>query len=257
MGDLHRDRGRAEGFGSDAERYDRTRPTYPDELVAWLTDDAPGTAVDVGCGTGQVAGLLVAAGWRVVGVEVDERMADVARAKGLTVDVARFEEWRPSVRDVDLVCCGQAWHWIDPDAGLDRAATVLRRGGRLVLFWNAYRYSSAVQDVIGEVYSRHAPELLVDSVSLGTADPGHSETDRAAIAAIGHFAEPTSRVFEHHRRLTIDQWLDELATHSSHQLLDPARTQPLVAELAEALTSVSGDEVVVRYETRASSALRI
>lgn len=257
MGGLHRDRERAEGFGSDAERYDRTRPTYPDELMAWLTGDAPGTAVDVGCGTGQVAGLLVAAGWRVVGVEVDERMADVARAKGLSVDVARFEEWTPSVRDVDLVCSGQAWHWIDPDAGLDQAATVLRRGGRLALFWNAYRYSSAVQDVIGEVYGRHAPELLVDSVSLGTADERHRETDRSAIAANGRFAEPTSRVFEHHRRLTIDQWLDELTTHSPHQTLGPARAEPLVAELAEALTSVTGDEVVVRYETSATTALRI
>lgn len=257
MGDLHRDRERAEGFGSDAERYDRTRPTYPDELIAWLTGDAPGTAVDVGCGTGQVAGLLVAARWRVVGVEVDERMAAVARAKGLTVDVARFEEWRPSVRDVDLVCSGQAWHWIDPDAGLDQAATVLRRGGRLALFWNAYRYSSAVQDVIEEVYGRHAPELLADSVSLGTADAGHSRTDRAAIAASGRFAEPTSRVFEHHRRLTIDQWLDELATHSPHQRLGPARSGPLLAELAEALSSVAGDEVDVRYQTIASIALRI
>jgi len=144
MAHLHQERARAESFGSEVDRYDRLRPSYPPELVAWLTEGGPGTAVDVGCGTGQVARLLLAAGWAVVGVEPDERMAARAAERGVPVEVARFEEWEPSVHDVDLVCSGQAWHWVDPEQGARRAAELLRPGGRLAVFWNAYRYETNV-----------------------------------------------------------------------------------------------------------------
>lgn len=136
MPPLHEDRARAESFGVDAERYDRLRPTYPPELIGWLTGGAPGTAIDVGCGTAQVARLLLDAGWEVMGVEPDERMAAVARRNCVPVATARFEDWVPAVRDVDLVCSGQAWHWVDPAVGCARAAEVLRPGGRLAVFWN-------------------------------------------------------------------------------------------------------------------------
>ena len=77
--ELFRDRGRAESFGSIAEVYDRLRPApapaFVDELVAL----APETVLDVGCGTGKVAREFSARGLEVLGVELDERMAAIAR----------------------------------------------------------------------------------------------------------------------------------------------------------------------------------
>ena len=43
---------RATIFGAEAERYDRTRPDYPAELVDALVPRAPMSVLDVGCGTG-------------------------------------------------------------------------------------------------------------------------------------------------------------------------------------------------------------
>ena len=54
---LHEDRRRADSFGSDAALYDRTRPSYPSELIADLLSESPHTVLDVGCGTG-IAGRL-------------------------------------------------------------------------------------------------------------------------------------------------------------------------------------------------------
>ena len=70
----HQARQIAEPFGSDPERYDRTRPRYPQAMVEAIVAASPGPDVlDVGCGTGISVRPFEAAGCRVLGVEVDAR----------------------------------------------------------------------------------------------------------------------------------------------------------------------------------------
>jgi ubiquinone/menaquinone biosynthesis C-methylase UbiE len=60
---IHQYRRMAESFGVDAERYDRTRPRYPDALVERIVAASPGPEIlDVGCGTGIEARQFQAAG---------------------------------------------------------------------------------------------------------------------------------------------------------------------------------------------------
>src|SRR5690349_1015015 len=68
---------RALTFGSMAEAYDRWRPTYPDVAVDWLAPTAPGYVADVGAGTGQLTGALLARGLSVAAVEPDPKMMAV------------------------------------------------------------------------------------------------------------------------------------------------------------------------------------
>lgn len=89
------DRERAEAFGDDPVRYDRARPSYPDELVADLVAEHPARVLDVGCGTGIASRLFRAPGRTVLGIEPDPRMAAVARGYGLEVEEVRFEGWDP------------------------------------------------------------------------------------------------------------------------------------------------------------------
>ena len=130
----------AESFGSDAERYDRARPRYPDAMVTAIVAASPGPGVlDVGCGTGIAARQFQAAGCRVLGVEPDARMAGLARRFGVEVEVATFEAWERAGRAFDAVIAGQAWHWVDPVAGAAQAAQALLPGGRQAVFWNSFR----------------------------------------------------------------------------------------------------------------------
>ena len=132
MSEPHQARDMAESFGVDPERYDRTRPRYPDALINRIVAESPGPEIlDVGTGTGIAARQLRAAGCAVLGVDPDARMAGFARRAGVEVEVATFEAWDSGGRTFDALIAGQAWHWVDPAAGAAKAARVLRPGGLL------------------------------------------------------------------------------------------------------------------------------
>ena len=157
----HRARQIAESFGIDAERYDRSRPGYPDALMEQIVATSPGLdVVDVGTGTGIVARQFQAAGCTVLGVEPDARMTKFARRVGLDVEVASFEGWDPGGRKFDVVVSGTAWHWVDPVAGPVKAAQVLRPGGRLAAFGHAFQLPPDLAEVSASSYQQLLPESL-------------------------------------------------------------------------------------------------
>ncbi len=259
---LHEDRGRAESFGAAARRYDRSRPDYPPELYdVVLGAHATGLRVlDVGCGTGIAARQMAARGARVLGVEVDARMADVARASGIEVEVAAFEEWEPGGRLFDRLTAAQAWHWVDPVRGAARAADALEDGGRACLWWNVARPHDLLGAVVDPIYRRLAPEAQAFSVLLGsTANPTPFGA-HGALEALDHapaFASPEVVRFAWSRAYTRDEWLDQLGTHSDHARLEPERLARLLDEVGRAIDSVGGsfemsyDVVLVSAERRA------
>lgn len=251
---LHTDRERAESFGQDAASYDRLRPSYPDELVRELLADAPSEVLDVGCGTGIVAALLASHGCRVLGVEPDERMAAVARAKGLVVEISAFETWEPHGRSFDLLTCGQAWHWIDPQTGLQRAAAALREGGRIALFWN---FASPPTELAGELrqaYDRHAPGIVRHSVVLGNTE-GRLVTATAALGEIERFGVPETHSWRWSRSFANAEWVEHVFTHSDHKRLEPSRRDALARDMRRILDA-SGEEVEITYDTELVTARR-
>ena len=60
----------ADSFGAEASTYERGRPEYPDEAIAWLIGDAR-RVVDVGAGTGKLTRVIARLGREVTAVEPD------------------------------------------------------------------------------------------------------------------------------------------------------------------------------------------
>ncbi len=236
---LHHDRARAESFGSDAERYDRARPAYPPELVDRLLAHDPASVLDVGCGTGIAAALLAQRGVGVLGVEADERMARVARAKGIEVEVARFEEWDARGRRFDLLTCAQAWHWIEPRAGIERAAEVLAEDGRLAVFWNLGSPPDPLAGELRAIYMRLAPDIERYSVLLGNREP-RVGTITSALAASSRFEPPALECYSWTRRYSAAEWLEHLLTHSDHKTLAPHVREQLQDAVAAEIDRAGG-----------------
>jgi SAM-dependent methyltransferase len=251
---LHEDRSRAESFGTVADLYDRARPSYPPALVDALLVDGARAVLDVGCGTGKAGTLLAARGCAVLGVEVDARMAAVARAKGLEVEVASFERWEPAGRRFDLVIAAQAWHWIEPRVGAAKAACVLSEGGSIGLFWNFGDPPVHVRQRLAPIYAHLAPGLENHSVVLGSHRARVKQT-LAAIAAAGRFGSPETRSFDWSQTHDTAGWLDHLSTHSDHQTLPPAQREQLLAAVGDAIDALGGS-FEMSYEAVLVSARR-
>jgi len=255
----------AESFGVDAERYDRTRPHYPDAMVERIIAASPGPDVlDVGIGTGIEARQFQAAGCKLLGVEPDARMADFARRSGIEVEVATFEDWDPAGRTFDAVIAGQAWHWVDPTGGAAKAAQVLPPGGRLAAFWNVGQPPPEAMEAFGAVYNRVAPDALVsrgyrpatsavDGYAMLLAKPadGIRQTDA--------FGEPEQWRFEWEHSYTRDEWLDQLPTQGDHSQFPPAKLEQVLAGVGAAIDAMGGSftmhyTVVVLTAVRTSAA---
>jgi len=252
----HQARAWAESFGSDPARYDRARPRYPDALVRALVAAAPGRDVlDVGCGTGISARAFQAAGCRVLGVDVDERMAGFARARGLPVEIGTFEAWDPGGRTFDLVVAGQTWHWIDPVAGAAKAAEVLRPGGGLAVFWNAPAPSTTVRDAFSEVYARIFPDW--NPWARPAADAYGAIIGRAAdgIAETGAFGPAERSRFDWERSYTRDEWLEQIPTGGDASQFAPETLAALLAALGAAIDELGG-AFTMGYASLAVSAPR-
>ncbi len=233
-------------------------PRYPEALVHRIATTAPGPdLLDVGTGTGIVARQFQAAGCRVLGVEVDARMAELARRSGVETEVAAFEEWEPAGRAFDAVVSAQAWHWVDAVAGAAKAARALRPGGRLALFWNVFQPSPEVTEAFAGVHDRVLPDLpnLWTRPALDTYAPLFAEAADGIRQAGDAFGEPEEWRYEWEHPYTRDEWLDLLPTHGRTSGLPPAQLTELLTATGAALDSLGGD-FTVRYTTVAITASR-
>jgi SAM-dependent methyltransferase len=248
---MHRDRARAESFGAEAARYDRARPSYPPELAERLLEGGADRVLDVGCGTGIASRLLRDLGCEVLGVEPDPRMAAVARGSGLTVEEARFEEWDPGRRRFDLVMSAQAWHWVDPEAGAQRAFEALVPSGEIAVFWNFGSPEPRLGAELAAVYERLAPECDRYAVLLGARDE-RVEVAASALARSGRFLEPRVESFPWTRSYSAAEWLENVRTHSDHATMDADRRRRLLDALGAVITERGPMQIA--YQTRLLSA---
>lgn len=248
----HRVRQVAESFGTDAERYDRARPRYPQELITRIAGTSPGPEIlDVGCGTGIASRQLQAAGCKVLGVEPDARMAEYARERGLEVEVAKIETWDPRGRAFDALTAAQCWHWVDPVAGAAKAAQVLRPGGLLAAFWNVDQLPPELDAVSGKIYRQVFPAVTTN------ADPYKVMTGTAAeaIDQDGRFHAAEQWRFEWQRQYTRDEWLDRVPTNGGMNLLPPDKLAEVLTDLGQAIDAIGGS-FTMSYTTIAVTAIR-
>ncbi|WP_051276969.1 class I SAM-dependent methyltransferase [Marmoricola sp. URHB0036] len=126
-------------FGPVADAYDRARPSYPDDAVHWMVGSGRSMVLELGAGTGKLTEVLHRAGHDVLATDpLPDMLAVLATRVDAHHVVATAEQIPVRSRSVDVVVCGQSFHWFDHDVAMAEIARVLRPGGVLALAWNTY-----------------------------------------------------------------------------------------------------------------------
>jgi SAM-dependent methyltransferase len=234
-------------FGIDAVRYDALRPPYPAALVDRLMADRPRSVLDIACGTGIASRPFAERGCEVIGVEADERMAAVARANGIPVETAYFEDWKPRGRSFDLVICGQAWWWLELGVVLPKIGVVLRSGGRLGVFWNVGgredELTAALRTVYDEI-SVEADRVGAEAASEPMLPSAYQPDPVRDLETSDLFRSVDAARYEWERRYTRDEWVAAAATFGDVIALPPEMRVRLLAAVGTTIDAHGGIRIV-------------
>ncbi len=212
------------GFGAEADAYERARPSYPPDAVAWIVDAlgiAPDRAVaDVAAGTGKFTRLLAPTGAWLVAVEPVDGMR--ARLPHMPVTAATAERLPFRDGSIDALTVAQAFHWFDADRLRSRSSTACcKPGGRVALVWNA---RDRTVPWVDEVWS------IMDRVEKRAPWRNHDEWRESAFvrAAGSEFDNPWfgplhEATFHHEQRLSPADVVERVRSVSHVAVLPPER----------------------------------
>lgn len=214
-------RAAATGFARSAEAYERGRPDYPPEAIAYLARELDlrprRVVVDLAAGTGKLTRPLARLGCEVIAVEpLDEMRAaigDTARALAGTAEAIPLGD-----DSADAVTVAQAFHWFDGAVALAEIERVLRPGGALALVWNRRPVeSSELQAAIAEIIAPYRGDT-----------PGHgSGAWRAAFAG----RELSEWTFSFAQQMEVDQLVDRVASMSFVASLDEPERRSVLEQV--------------------------
>jgi ubiquinone/menaquinone biosynthesis C-methylase UbiE len=148
-------------FDSVADVYERSRPEYAPDALAWIARRLRlDRVLDLGAGTGKLTRRLMALGADVVAVEPgDEMRAVLARAvPGVDVRAGSAEEIPLEDASVDAITVAQAFHWFRVNEALREMHRVLRPGGGFALLWNEWDEEDALMRALNEVVNTLRPQ---------------------------------------------------------------------------------------------------
>ena len=214
------------GFSAAAEVYERARPGYPDEAVAWVAERlgiGPGRDVlDLAAGTGKLTRQLVPLGARVVAVEPIAAMrAELERAVPGVEALAGTAEAIPLTDgSMDAVTCAQAFHWFRTDEAVPEIRRVLRPGGGLALLWNGRDLDDPKHARVDELLAPHRSEF-----------PSREAHWREVLGPL------EARTWRYSVTLTRAEYVDLVASQSVVGAMAPAQRLEFLNEVRDALSS--------------------
>lgn len=160
----------AQGFEKAATVYEQARPSYPNEVIDLIKTlhEKPDVIIDLGAGTGKLTCLLGPLNAReLIAIEPVSAMREnlkkipfITKIIDGTAEHIPFEE-----NSIDMILCGQAFHWFANHRALAELNRVLKPNGILVLIWNlgdtkGRPWAESISDYIDSFRSDETPRYI-------------------------------------------------------------------------------------------------
>lgn len=132
-------------FSDRVEDYVNYRPGYPEQIIKILEGKTGlnnnSTIADIGSGTGISSEIFLKNGNKVFAVEPNKKMRRSAelfyhKDSNFTSINGRAEETNLQEHSIDIIFCGQAFHWFNNHETKIEFKRILKPHGHIVLVWN-------------------------------------------------------------------------------------------------------------------------
>jgi len=213
-------------FEGKATHYEKGRPSYPAEVIAYLKALVHEDAViaDIGAGTGKLTELMAQVGFEVFAVEPNGDMyAQLQKTltnypKASTI-LGTSEMTTLEVKSIDMITVAQALHWFDLEKFRAECQRILKPNGWVVALYN----NGVGQN--GEVAEKASHRLE---------------------ATHQFFTMPTVKEFEHPITYTRSTWQSYMLSHSYSPVPSDENYEAFVYEINQIFDNESKDGIMHR-----------
>lgn len=252
-------------FEEVPDLYERARPVYPadvfDDLVALTRLPNGGRLLEIGSGTGQATLPLAQRGFEIVGVELGEQLAAIARRKlasfpKVRIVHASFETWEPAVGAFDAVVAFTAFHWIDPEARYAKPARLLGEGGSLAVVETRHVLPEGGDPFWTDVQEDY-DAIVPSDHNRPPPPPGEVRDLSGEIQQSGHFGPAAVRRHLWDVSYDADEYIAVLGTYSPNRALDPETRRRLFERIHLRIEAKPERKVTKTYLATLSVARRL
>lgn len=221
-------------FSKQSAIYRKARPTYPDELFAYLAGLAPAHALcwDCGTGNGQAAVSLSAFFTKVIATDPSgEQIKNAMPRPNIEYRAAPAEHSGLPDHCADLLTAATAAHWFNHSLFYPEAQRVLKPGG-IIALWT---YSMAhINPAIDELIEWFAYDYL-----LQYWPDGRWYVRQQYTTLPFPFEAMETPAFYCRMQWSMEQWLDYLRSWSSYnKYIEQHATDPITTVLLDKLTQL-------------------
>jgi SAM-dependent methyltransferase len=222
-----------ERFSNRVENYVKYRPHYPQAIIPYLEQEADLTPVtvvaDIGAGTGISSLPFLEYGVKVMGVEPNKEMREMAeqllqrypnfKAVNGTAERTTLED-----ASVDLVVAGQAFHWFHQEETKMEFRRIARKGAYVALIWNERQTGADFEK---------GYEQLVRQYGVDYKDTSHRNIGPAQLAAFFAPAAYKEHTFLNAQQFDYSGLKGRLLSSSYMPLSDHPDYKPMINRLEE------------------------
>jgi SAM-dependent methyltransferase len=249
-------------FDQIANVYKAARPDYPEALIEDVVSYAGlrpnDRMLEVGCGTGQATQSFARRGFPIVAIDPGPEMLRGARESlaghsNIEFLECTFEAWPARQGAFRLIVAAQSWHWVSPEVRFAKAAEALSRDGSLAVFGHVpVRLPDPLLARFEEIYLRRTGKWGAPPEAWYLPDgPFKGWFDDSAM-----FGPVTHKSYAWKWPQTTSSYTDFMRTRSELRMLDLAKREDLLGEVAKAIDD-HGGTLTADYETHLYLARRL
>ena len=137
-------------FTGKAKIYNKYRSSYPvqciDDIIASNPSNKNMIIADIGAGTGKLTELFLKRGIKVIAVEPNHDMINIAKenlseyGNLIKFNEESAENTKIENNSVDVITVAQAFHWFDKELFKNECRRILKENGNIAIMWNFLDY---------------------------------------------------------------------------------------------------------------------